>query len=410
MEQKEKKEFNPLGVYLFSYENVPASKVMNPQNLFAKSEFLSEFETYLITKIDNFIVIPCTFDTSFESTFQITVYSEDQNISLRELLESNEIKTSGDWKGVSAGGSPSIAKSWRNNPQYRVTLGKKSNVTIRLVQNSKEDDFHRIGFFVFKNSNYRKLVARPTDLLTSSDFTIKRDVTCSLEIGDGDDDLSFIIMPCTHEKGLEANFDLSIFVPSDCPAPTIQPFSQLKEISVQVICAFYSFLTFTNLMTKGQWTEATAGGRLTSDLWRKNPQYIISTPNDAQIFLCLSTKEEQKIGFYLVKSNARGEKIYSITEEDIVKKAPFRKSTETYCSFFAKANYQYNIIPCTFVGGILSSFTVTAYAIDDTLISLTPAEQFSHTPIKVSIEFSSFVNYVLIIFRENGEAQALVVA
>ena len=142
-------------------------------------------------------------------------------------------------------------------------------------------------------------------------------------------------------------------------------------------------LTRIKKKKKGEWSEESAGGRISAGAWRKNPQYLLSTLDDSQLFICLSTKEEQNLGFYITRANDRKRKIYTLDDESIIKKAPFRKSSETYCTFKTEANQSYHIIPCTFAPGVVCEFTLTIYAINNAAITLIHIEPDKHQTITV---------------------------
>lgn len=137
----------------------------------------------------------------------------------------------------------------------------------------------------------------------------------------------------------------------------------------------------------------TAGGRLTAGRWRDNTQYLLSSTKDSNVLICLSTpleEEETKIGFYVTEANKYASKLHSITEDLIVKKAPFRKASETYCSLKLQSDRKYNIIPCTFSPGVCVPYTITVYSLSDSAISLSPIHELSCLPITVRF-FSSFI-------------------
>jgi hypothetical protein len=120
-----------------------------------------------------FVVIPCTFDPNWESKFSLTILT-DQAIKIKKLQEVKDLTlevprqsffafiggstlgsdawclSQGDWRGDSAGGCINHW-TWRNNPQFMLTVKKDLTATVTLKQGDS-DAMPSAGFYVTKSS------------------------------------------------------------------------------------------------------------------------------------------------------------------------------------------------------------------------------------------------------------------
>jgi len=116
-----------------------------------------------------YVVIPCTFDPNWESKFTLTILT-DNAIKIKKLQEVKDLTlevmqasspdhppnmeltvvSQGEWKGETAGGCINHW-TWRNNPQFILTVKKDLIATITLKQGETET-MPSVGFYVTKSN------------------------------------------------------------------------------------------------------------------------------------------------------------------------------------------------------------------------------------------------------------------
>lgn len=368
LSQSAHQEFDAMGMYIFKAPEGPPQRCV-PKELLTKSAFGSDQESSLIFEAQtNCIVIPCTFNPGKESPFLLSAYFNSPGVKLFEITENNEVFIDGEWSEQTAGGNTS-SSTWRNNPQYRVYLDSPVDINLRLVQQTQED-FHPIGLFVFLDSGKRRLLVRPADVIATCNFTslpaidlkITKEQIQKLS-KDKEEKFALTVMPCTYFPNLFGKFRLSVFS------------SGSTEVS--------EYQSVFRHIQHGAWTKESAGGCLNSGrTWRNNPQFQIVAKKKAKllVLLHLPTQEEKKsIGFYILRGGSENQKILHLEDDSIVKKASFRKSHEAFCSLSVEKGERYNILPCTFLPGIQSEFSLIVFANEPDLIEFHPVEELAPT-------------------------------
>jgi hypothetical protein len=217
----------------------------------------------------------------------------------------------GKWEGIQAGGPPPMQidrdeevaehvkmdsdDKWFNNPQFRITVTRKTQIFISLMQADEKlsgKPYLPCNFLLIKTNDKKNRIWEKDkdDVILSAaegmqrfgQREISKDIT--LEPPEGKPQGHFIIIPNLEIDGKRLEeirntkrngrqFWLRVF--SQFPVEVVE-LADTKEIR-----------------EKGEWTEDTAGGRRTlrngkdNPLWCKNPQYFlnVTTPTLLKIIL-----------------------------------------------------------------------------------------------------------------------------
>jgi len=121
----------------------------------------------------------------------------------------------GYWDGPEAGGCFNFPATWKNNPQYGLTLTKASNVAISLAQEdprviSINHKLYAIGFAIFrsKDATKRKCACYANELVDRAPKTYapfrEAMIEVNLEAG------HYVIVPTTFNPGEQAKFYLTV--------------------------------------------------------------------------------------------------------------------------------------------------------------------------------------------------------
>lgn len=395
LSQTELEEFDAVSLYIFSAPSANCNSKIVPTELIEKGPFGSHREcSFTFQAENNCIIVPCTFHAEKEAKFNLDIFTPfDSSCNVKELLDTKEVSIEGEWNSKTAGGSTSYS-TWRNNPQYVIKSKSRCDLTLRLVQDQKsstdDEKLHPIGLYVFKDTGKRRLLVRPDDVLISSPCSsleaIDLKISSSLLQEKEKGIFSCVVMPCTFYPDLETKFSLHVAVPSD-----------VEEIPI-----IDSYDPFYQQTLSSEWTSETSGGCLNNGkTWRDNPQIQCKALIDTRLMLLLhlpNSKDDTKhsIGFYVTEAQDNSQKTFQLTPDNIVKKAPFRKSFEAYCPFNIEAGKVYNIIPCTFHAGIESSFTFSIFSNQPEAATLSPVLDYKKISVQVCFLFCLFLLFIFL--------------
>ncbi len=68
--------------------------------------------------------------------------------------------------------------TWRDNPQYFLTMEQSAKLQITLDQDSEALD--QVGFYVMNGYSHRTIVSRASDIIAQTDFSAQRSGTQTL--------------------------------------------------------------------------------------------------------------------------------------------------------------------------------------------------------------------------------------
>ena len=381
-------DFDAIGVYIFKANEGKSKSV--PKELLFKSTFGGEKESCIAFEADSdCIVLPCTFHSGKESKFEMTIYTDNTRVTLEPITDTHEVSVDGEWDDETAGGCTSYS-SWRNNPQYVIKSSTKTDIALRLVQvNESEDEnkqYHPVGIYVFADTGRKRLLVKPADVVTSCPCSNREAIDLNIpadKLQRNGEFYSVVVMPCTFYPDLKSKFKLSAFTSAEAEKPTISVYPNFFKQSIS-----------------SKWDESNSGGCLNHALsWRKNQQYEIKARKDAKVIILLNIPNmdpKPSLGFYIFKSKSDSSKVLDLNQDEILKKAPFRKSNEAYCPFTIHAGESYNLMPCSFAPGIYTDYTLSIFSNEDDVVSINPVEEPSVLSFEVFfIYFSLFFLHLI---------------
>lgn len=178
-------------------------------------EDLSEISKQVVLESGTYVVIPCTFSPGEETTFRITIHSDD-DIKIEELSPNDEwtfVTQKGEWKDKSAGGCPKFP-SFLNNPQFVLKADEPTHAVILLSQTEKTSDFDSINFYIFETKSVKgKLTAvTPKDVIAKGEFAKISEAAIEFDL---QPKKIYALIPCTFNPGKECAFELTVFSDKD---------------------------------------------------------------------------------------------------------------------------------------------------------------------------------------------------
>eukprot|EP01105_Mastigella_eilhardi_P017617 TRINITY_DN4054_c0_g1_i2.p1 TRINITY_DN4054_c0_g1~~TRINITY_DN4054_c0_g1_i2.p1 ORF type:complete len:452 (-),score=128.68 TRINITY_DN4054_c0_g1_i2:127-1482(-) len=271
-----------------------------------------------------------------------------------------ELHIQGEWTEETSGGADIKESNWTKNPQYLLTVNKKTDLSITLHQDSFQTS---IGVYVIKTEEPdRKAVWYKDEIATTAQcgFACSVGLVCP-RVKPG----TYIVIPCTFEGKQKGKFGMYVF--SDDKKATIEPLTT----------------TWAHQKTaKGKWRSSSSGGCVQNETFIKNPQYVLivdtteAASEEAQCKLLLQlTQYESKhaegltsIGFMVFK---REEGFKGRAKQEDFSKDNLICQVEGYSqlrSVYArmtcpgKKTCWFTLIPSTFEPGVRASFRTTAYS------------------------------------------------
>lgn len=300
--------------------------------VYEKTDFSSAKQSSIRFNLKGYqkvILVPCTFDKNIIASFEFEIFTS-LPCSLRKLTAPDCTSIIGEWTQETAGGCFNHP-SWINNKQYTITTSE--NLKIQLKQDSSTN--YSIGFYVVKSSNGKKIL-----YATWSNFTLKSKFLSSESVNldllvDGNKEETYLIIPCTFNPQELGKFTLSVFNKSNKRM-------ELKEAENP----------YTEEIIANKWSYDSAGGCFNFSTWRNNPQFELSTPNDAEVVIILEQEDKipySSIGAYVIETSEPDcIQWKDPSKSSIISKAKFKNNISTCCTFTSKKEKYYTIIPCTF--------------------------------------------------------------
>jgi len=370
--QEDKTDFDHIGFYIqkTTSSTLKLAKISS-SDLVGKADFATGKEAYWNGVLDQdsmYVIVPCTFDPGWEAKFKLTILT-DHAVKIKKLQEPKGLSVTGEWSGVTAGGCINH-HTWRNNSQYLLTVKSQMTATLNLRQfvNPASSNMASIGFYCLKGSARKNLFMKPSDLIGKGSFETRESVTADITFpgptaADGSS-TTYILIPCTFYPKSESKFQLTVSPHGDVNTAEVK-LEQMKE--------GWSRYVFSGL----KWSKSanTVGGCRNHTTWLSNPQINIKIPSKAELAIIISQpKDENSIGFYLVKTTGEG-RVTRAVKEDIVVKSIFRKDEEVSVEAECEPG-TFNLVACMFDHSIEGTFDLSIYAWNVSLsvncLNLTP--------------------------------------
>eukprot|EP00824_Muranothrix_gubernata_P001354 TRINITY_DN11523_c0_g5_i1.p1 TRINITY_DN11523_c0_g5~~TRINITY_DN11523_c0_g5_i1.p1 ORF type:complete len:773 (-),score=112.36 TRINITY_DN11523_c0_g5_i1:96-2309(-) len=334
---------------------------------------------------DPYIIVPATTDPGEEAAFLLTVWSE-HNFTLQPMppgLKWKEAHVEGEWRGESAGGCRHYS-TWRNNPQYLITVTKPTYAVLILTQQAgtRGEDTADIGFYVTAtpDGSRRKVTLRSNDVIMKSHFASTLEVSVETELVPREDGGPYVLIPATYSPGCEASFVVSVFSDEEVRLEPLVERQPWHEVALA-----------------DEWKGWSAGGSLSHPSWRHNPQYFLPVSTTTTIIALLAQPMAAEvgkdyltsIGLYVLRGDTgTGSSVtkrkLKLSNEDIVASSGFQSAWEVFLSATLEpSDTPYVLVPCTQNVGEEGPFTIVVYT--DTPIPVLPVStelEWKHAAIE----------------------------
>ncbi|KAH3765789.1 hypothetical protein Pelo_2324 [Pelomyxa schiedti] len=317
-----------------------------------------------------YCVIPCSQSRNgsegrpHRGKFTIMAYTDPiDTLSFTQLpLESwNCASIVSEWTEENCGGADITGATWMKNPQFLLTLTKRTDIAIQLNQ---PEDEASMGIYVISTEDPTKKAVWYRDTVGS---TQECQAVCSVGANlKRNKPGTYIIIPVTHEERRASKFDLHVF--SDDPAATLTALTSEWRHSRS---------------SKSKWAEGTAGGAPNQETFSTNPQFLchvepvegeVLGSDKAEVLVQLTqiTSKSQRtltsvgLAFFTRDKTDEGR-----LQPDELCKARLMKPPEghsvlqtVFDKFRVPANEEtfFVIVPSTFEPEVHMSFKVTVYS------------------------------------------------
>jgi len=319
-----------------------ASSQIVVQSTFVTSRDVSaEFQAEAGKK---YVVIPCYFQPGAENPFSIAFYTQKVATIQPIEQEMKENSISGKWDEDHSGGCTNHP-TWRDNPQYLLTVSHDVKAILTLEQKIEGDaDPLTIGLYVF-NSSKGYPVLNPKELAAKPRFSNVPKASVEMDLQAGK---NYILMPSTFEPNKFSEFKVSVFLVDDSGA-------------------IQANLTQTKSWTgrdhkESKWTKE-SGGCMNNKTWKENPKFLIhykGTQSDGQSemhVLITAPAGDVAIGGHLFKSDASG------NLKELQGNIDFVKGQSTFGSFGLPPSDAYFVLyPCTFEAQQRANFLIDVFS------------------------------------------------
>lgn len=161
-----------------------------------------------------YFIVPSVFTAGDEGSFAMTIITDSPPVNFQMVDPNTPDAPAGftasvksQFKGQTAGGNCN-EPTWKNNPQFALTLSGKSNVTILLAQD--EDNVKGIGFGLYKSGGSK--VSDESALISrfmhdgKFAYVTKGEVSMDVALDAG----TYTIVPSTFAKGDETSFSFKV--------------------------------------------------------------------------------------------------------------------------------------------------------------------------------------------------------
>eukprot|EP01100_Stratorugosa_tubuloviscum_P000923 TRINITY_DN1201_c5_g1_i1.p1 TRINITY_DN1201_c5_g1~~TRINITY_DN1201_c5_g1_i1.p1 ORF type:complete len:1127 (-),score=499.92 TRINITY_DN1201_c5_g1_i1:73-3453(-) len=218
-------DFNQIKMYItLSDDQCRRQLLISKNDIVAITNSADQTFSYCEAELDPvkcpYILTPCTKYPGYEAVFHISALVDQKfnaSVSL-QAPQNNDLfskSLNGAWKGSSAGGNSNY-QTFRNNPNFALSISQKSELVVILSQ-SRDVNFP-IGFYI-ATSNGNQIVA--------SEFLRKQEVDLKINLERGE----YNIIACTLEPNSEGDFTISVFSNTDILFET--PTQKMKTMKRQ---------------------------------------------------------------------------------------------------------------------------------------------------------------------------------
>lgn len=321
-------KYPPIGITIvhkkadgYRTDLVAQTHVIALSNYVASREVSIEIES---KKGECVAIMPNTFEAGVQMPFYLKVYSRSiEDIKLVDK-DAPAAQVKGAWDAKNGGGCLNNP-SWVDNPQYLLTVNKKTDVPIALTQAGVDGRPTHIGLYLWKTTTgYRNLL--PSGIVWQSPLIDSGTVSEVVPLDQG----QYVIMPCTFHPQKFTTYELKASS-SDCSLGPVKEFIS-KSID-------------------GEWKAGQCGGCQNTAQWTQNPKLKLVVKEAASITITVSVKDKLPIGFY----------VFDPALKTRLQTSKFIQGNSS--SHDCKLNVgEYCILPCTFNPNTMGKFSVSVFA------------------------------------------------
>eukprot|EP01099_Mayorella_cantabrigiensis_P008777 TRINITY_DN855_c0_g1_i17.p1 TRINITY_DN855_c0_g1~~TRINITY_DN855_c0_g1_i17.p1 ORF type:complete len:572 (+),score=132.94 TRINITY_DN855_c0_g1_i17:1201-2916(+) len=332
---KKDETYPALGVFVFTVPDIrykalacTSSQIVAQSTFVTSRDVSNEFQAEAGKK---YVIVPCYFQPGVENPFSIAFYSQKKADIKPIAQEMKENSISGKWDKDHSGGCTNHP-SWRDNPQFLLTVTENVKAIITLEQKVIGDaDPLTIGLYIFYSAKGYPIL-NPKELAAKPRFSNVPKASTEVELQAGK---NYILMPSTFEPKKFCDFKLSVFLVDD--SGSIQAnLSEAKQWKGRD-------------HRDSKWTKD-HGGCMNNKTWKENPKFLIqvkgseSTEDPTELnILVTAPAGDTAIGGHLFKSDASG------NLKELQGNIDFVKGHSTLGTFALPRTDSYFVLfPCTF--------------------------------------------------------------
>jgi hypothetical protein len=281
-----------------------------------------------------YVVVPSTFEPGVEARFSLELAPAARVKSIAPAPERHAATIRSAWKGVTAGGCPNHA-TWRNSPQFILDAPAQRSGKLELTLTLATAVAKHVGFYIFRaDGEQRRVWMAPDEIVAKSAFTTG---TASADLSLDAAHAPYLVLPCTFEAGVDADFTLKAF----SAVATLRPLAGAHLVTMQ-----------------HRWHDGVDGGCTNHATWPKNPKFALHSSVTGRIQLLLTvTGEPTGLGIMIVDSNGD-----NLTRTSILAESELLMGDETHLSYEVKANETVYVMPVTFDAHVHRAFELSLYS------------------------------------------------
>ena len=295
----------------------------------------------------------------------------------------------GKWEGKTAGGPPPMQidrdeevaehikmdsdDKWFNNPQYRITIKKKTHVFISLMQSDQKLSglsYMPCNFLLLKTNDKKNRIWEKDkdDIIISAAEGIQRiaqreiSKDILLELPEGKKEANFIIVPNLEVEGKKLELETS--KKNKGRHFWLRIFAQHPLQVMELADTF-------EVIEKGDWNDSTAGGKRVlrngkdNPLWCRNPQYFLNVSSVTLLKIILRKtgrfrqSKGHTIGLVVCQAPIRHSNKINPSATKKNKTQVIEKETKTFekerklqilpGEWFVESHYQYEEFSCLYL-------------------------------------------------------------
>jgi hypothetical protein len=282
-----------------------------------------------------------------------------------EPIARKGISFDGEWKERLNGGNIIGNTYWYENPQYLLTVGSPTTVTVSLRQPAEKNEQATLYVLRYDDAVYRgrrkpafhldDIVKIEGDFL-SPVFGANVEQAYKLEQG------TYCVIPCTSQKALDETGTgryVGQFVISANATP-------LERITFSPLPVEQDG-AWKELRCRGAWTEESAGGAdVSATAWAKNPQFLLTLSAKTDACFVLNQRTAAKsVGIYVMHVDDAAHRAMAYKNEVCATpRCAFACSVGVPATGLAAGTYC--IVPCTYEAHQLGDFELVVYSTDAT--------------------------------------------